>query len=386
MGGVGVRVAIAGGGTGGHVFPALSVVRELRAGADSVQVLWCGQVDSLEQRTAGADNIDFAAVAVGKLRRDRNPLRMINRANAVDMARVPLGVAQAVRGLRAFAPDVVLTTGGYVAVPVGVAAGVLRVPLVVHEQTVGLGLANQVLARAATAVAVTSEATIAVLSPRAAARAVVTGNPIRESVLAGSGLGAWERFGRGFDRGLPTVLITGGAQGAHQINSAVAEVLRPLLGQANVIHQAGAADLAGLQHTAASLPDELAGRYCVTDFIDGGGMADALALAEVVVCRAGAGTIAELTALGKAAVLVPLASSAGGEQARAARLLEQAGAAITVSGTVTGQSIGAAITVLLADPDARARLGKAARELGRPDAGQRLAGLVRAVAMREPFR
>ncbi|MGQ4616661.1 glycosyltransferase [Nocardia sp. R7R-8] len=381
-----VRVAIAGGGTGGHVFPALSVARELRAGADQVQVRWFGQADSLEQRTAAADDIDFTAVAVGKLRRDRNPLRMLTRANAVDMARVPVGVAQAVRRLRAFAPDVVLTTGGYVAVPVGVAAGVLRVPLVVHEQTVGLGLANRVLARAATAVAVTSEATVTMLPSRAAVRAVVTGNPVRESVLAGSGPAALDRFGRGFHRGLPTVLVTGGAQGAHQINTAVAGMLKSLLCQANVIHQSGGADLAGLQHTAAALPGELAGRYYVTDFIDGAGMADALALAEVVVCRAGAGTIAELTALGKPAVLIPLASSAGGEQVRAARLLAEAGAAITVTGTVTSETVGAAVAGLLTDPDARARVGKGARELGRPDAGQRLAGLVRAVAVGEPVR
>src|SRR5690606_21254759 len=141
------------------------------------------------------------------------------------------------------------------------------------------------------------------------------------------------------------------------------------------IHQAGAADLPALRDAAAALPGELARRYLVTDFIDGAGMADALALAAVVVCRAGAGTVAEMTALGQPAVLIPLASSAGGEQARAARLLEQAGAAITVSGTVSGQTVLAAVSGLLADPDARARLGKAARELGRPDAGGRLAGL-----------
>ncbi|WP_280453253.1 UDP-N-acetylglucosamine--N-acetylmuramyl-(pentapeptide) pyrophosphoryl-undecaprenol N-acetylglucosamine transferase [Nocardia cyriacigeorgica] len=380
-----MRVAIAGGGTGGHVFPALAVARELCAGDDPAQLLWLGQVNSLEQRTAAADGIDFTSVAVGKLRRERNPLRIFNRANIADMARVPAGVVQAVRRLRVFAPDVVLTTGGYVAVPVGVAAGVLRMPLVVHEQTVGLGLANRVLARAAAVVAVTSEATVALLPPRAATRAVVTGNPVRESVLAGSGPAALERFGGGFDRGLPTVLVTGGAQGARQINTAVAEALEVLLGRANVIHQAGAADLAALRDAATALPGELAGRYFVTDFIDSEGMADALALAEVVVCRAGAGTLAELTALGKPAVLIPLASSAGGEQARAARLLEQAGAAITVSGTVTGQAVSAAVGGLLADPEARARLGKAARELGRPDAGARLAGLVRAVAAGVPF-
>ncbi|WP_245668391.1 UDP-N-acetylglucosamine--N-acetylmuramyl-(pentapeptide) pyrophosphoryl-undecaprenol N-acetylglucosamine transferase [Nocardia xishanensis] len=380
-----MRVAIAGGGTGGHVFPALAVARDLRTGDGPAQVLWLGQADSLEQRTAVGDGIDFTSVVVGKLRRERNPLRMFNRANVTDMARVPVGVAQAVRRLRAFAPDAVLTTGGYVAVPVGVAAGLLRIPLVTHEQTVGLGLANRVLARAATAVAVTSEATVAVLPPRAAARAVVTGNPVRESVLAGSGPAALERFGGGFDHRLPTVLVTGGAQGAHQINIAIAESLEALLAQANVIHQAGAADLSVLQDVAAALPGELAGHYSVVDFVDGSGMADALALAEVVVCRAGAGTIAELTALGKPAVLIPLASSAGGEQARAARLLEQAGAAITVSGTVTGQTVSAAVGRLLADPDACAQLGKAARELGRPDAGARLAALVRAVAAREPI-
>ncbi|UGT58873.1 UDP-N-acetylglucosamine--N-acetylmuramyl-(pentapeptide) pyrophosphoryl-undecaprenol N-acetylglucosamine transferase [Nocardia asteroides] len=366
------------------MFPALAVARELREADDHVHVLWLGQADSLEQRTAAADGIGFSPVAVGKVRRERNPLRMLNRANATDMARVPVGVSQAVRRLRAFAPDVVLTTGGYVAVPVGVAAALLRIPLVTHEQTVGVGLANRVLSRAATAVAVTSEATIAVLSPRAADRAVVTGNPIRESVLAGSGQAALARFGRRFDRALPTVLVTGGAQGAHQINAAIAEVLESLLGQANIIHQAGAADLPMLQDAATALPSELAGRYVVVDFIDGVGMADALALAAVVVCRSGAGTIAELTALGKPALLIPLASSAGGEQARAARLLEQAGAAITVPGPVTGQTISTAVAGLLADPDARTRIGKAAREFGRPDAGARLAALVRAVAAGEP--
>ncbi|WP_308162709.1 UDP-N-acetylglucosamine--N-acetylmuramyl-(pentapeptide) pyrophosphoryl-undecaprenol N-acetylglucosamine transferase [Nocardia alni] len=381
-----MRVAIAGGGTGGHVFPALCVARELRAGADLVQLLWFGQTDSLEQRTAADDDIPFTAVAVGKLRRARNPLRMVTRANATDMARVPAGVVQAVRGLRAFAPDVVLTTGGYVAVPVGVAAGVLRIPLVVHEQTVGLGLANRLLARIATAVAVTSEATVPVLPTRAAARAVVTGNPVRESVLAGAGSAALDRFGPGFDPGLPTVLVTGGAQGAHQINTAIGEVVESLLVQANVIHQAGATGLAELQHRATALPSELARRYFVTDFIDGEGMADALALAEIVVCRAGAGTIAELTALGKPAVLIPLSSSAGGEQARAARLLAEAGAAITVPDTVTGERVGAAIAELLSDPDARARLGNAARGLGRPDAGQRLTGLVRTAAGDESVR
>ncbi|GAA1183651.1 hypothetical protein GCM10009664_57120 [Kitasatospora gansuensis] len=136
--------------TGGHTYPALTAIRTLQArlaaAGRSLDVLWVGTADGLEARVAPAEGIPFVSVATGKVRRSANPLKMISAANVKDMGRVPLGAAQARSIIADFRPDVVLATGGYVAVPVGLAAKVCGRPLVVHEQTVRLDLANRVLA------------------------------------------------------------------------------------------------------------------------------------------------------------------------------------------------------------------------------------------------
>ena len=375
---------VSGGGTGGHVFPAKSVVGALRdrvadAGG-SLRVLWVGAADSLESRVAAAEGIEFHAVATGKIRRARNPLRMLSAANARDMARVPLGVAQARRIVADFAPTVVFTSGGYVAVPVGLAAALRRLPLVVHEQTTRLGLANRLLARAASRVAVSTDSTLPLLPSSARASAVVTGNPVRPELLAGNADKAVHALGlHGFDRALPTVYVTGGAQGAAQINTLVQTSLPQLLAASNVIHQCGTAHLDALRRSAAALPDALARRYLLTAFV-GAELPDVLALADVVISRSGAGTLAELTALGKPAVLIPLASSAGGEQAYNARHLHEAGAALALLGEVSTQDLLAAVGPLLAGSGERAEMARRSRALGRPDAAQRLAEVVLAAA------
>ncbi|MEU8926690.1 UDP-N-acetylglucosamine--N-acetylmuramyl-(pentapeptide) pyrophosphoryl-undecaprenol N-acetylglucosamine transferase [Kitasatospora sp. NPDC048545] len=371
-----LRLVVTGGGTGGHTYPALTAVRTARARLASagraLDVLWVGTADSLESRVAASEGIAFAAVATGKIRRHRNPLRMVSPANVRDMARVPLGVAQARAVVSRFDPDVVLATGGYVAVPVGIAASLCRRPLVVHEQTVRLGLANRTLAGRAARIAVSSESTVPLLPETFRRIAVVTGNPVRPEVLTGDADKAIRALGLlGFRRDLPTVYITGGAQGSEQINGLVADVLPWLLTDANVIHQCGPANVEALRARAAGLPAELASRYLLTGFV-GPELPDVLALADVVVSRSGAGTIAELTALGKAAVLIPLASSAGNEQAHNARHLEEAGAAVALLGDVTPQLFHSAVERLLRDPALRAGVAERARSFGRPDAAERL--------------
>ncbi|WP_459801722.1 UDP-N-acetylglucosamine--N-acetylmuramyl-(pentapeptide) pyrophosphoryl-undecaprenol N-acetylglucosamine transferase [Herbidospora sp. RD11066] len=368
------RLIVSGGGTGGHTFPALTTVRALRArtAERGLDVLWVGAAGSLEERVATAEGIAFAPVATGKVRRARSVLGMLSAENARDMFRVPLGVYQACSIVRRFRPDVVLGTGGYVAVPVGVAARVCRVPLVIHEQTVRLGLANRVLARGAARVAVTAEASLDLLSAAARRRAVVTGNPVRAEVLTGR---ADRAPVDGFDLNLPTVYVTGGAQGARQINNLVTAILPWLLEHANVIHQCGPAEEPQVAAAAATLPPPLAERYRVQGFV-GAELPDVLALADVVISRSGAGTIAEVTALGKAAVLIPLASSAGNEQAHNASHLQKAGAAVAMLGEVTPEGLRAAIAPLLADPARRTALAAQARLHGRPDAAERLTDAV----------
>lgn len=378
------RLIVTGGGTGGHTYPALTAVRTLRArlaaSGRALEVLWVGKEGGLEQRVAAAEGIRFAPVATGKIRRDRNPLKMVSPANVKDMGRVPLGVAQARRIVADFHPDVVLATGGYVAVPVGLAAKFCRRPLVIHEQTVRLGLANRALTRAAARVAVSSESTLDLLTDSARRVAVVTGNPVRPEVFSGQpdkavqALGLW-----GFDRALPTVYVTGGAQGSAQINDLVRDILPWLLGRANVVHQCGESAAAGLREYAATLPRDLAPRYLVTEFV-GPELPDVLALADVVISRSGAGTIAELTALGKAAVFIPLASSAGNEQAHNARHLQEAGAAVALLDSVSADSLRGAVAPLLAEPERCAAMAQQARSHGRPDAADRLVDVVLSAA------
>ncbi|MFE4658859.1 glycosyltransferase [Streptomyces hydrogenans] len=375
---------VTGGGTGGHTYPALTAVRTMRdrmsAEGRGLEVLWVGDAGGLEARVAPAEGIPFATVATGKVRRARNPLKMLSAANVKDMAKVPLGIAQARKLVAEFRPDVVLATGGYVAVPAGLAARMCRRPLVLHEQTVRLGLANRQLASSATRIAVSSESSLPLLAEAVRGVAVVTGNPVRPEVLTGRADKAVEGLGlAGFDQRLPTVYVTGGAQGAQQINGVVGDALEWLLERANVIHQCGPANASGLRQLADRLPETLRRRYHLTGFV-GGELPDVLALADVVISRSGAGTLAELTALGKPAVFVPLATSAGNEQAHNARHLEEVGAAVALVGDVSADRLKDAVGPLLTDPGRREAMGQRAREQGRPDAADRLVDVLLSAA------
>lgn len=378
------RLVVTGGGTGGHTYPALTAVRALRArlaeAGAALDVLWVGTPDGLEARVAAGEGIAFKTVATGKVRRSKNPLKLVSPANVRDMSRVPLGIAQARSIVSKFAPHAVLATGGYVAVPVGLATRLCNRPLVVHEQTVRLGLANRSLARHATRIAVSSESTVPLLPEAVRDAAVVTGNPVRPEVFTGDADKAVHALGLdGFNRSLPTVYVTGGAQGSQQINSLVGDLLPWLLERANIIHQCGLANVGELRQRAQALPAPLAARYLLTGFV-GAELPDVLALADVVISRSGAGTIAELTALGKAAVFVPLATSAGNEQEHNARHLHDAGAAVALIGDATPGALGDAVAPLLADAGVRAEMARCARSHGRPDAAERLVDVILSAA------
>ncbi|MFI8437133.1 UDP-N-acetylglucosamine--N-acetylmuramyl-(pentapeptide) pyrophosphoryl-undecaprenol N-acetylglucosamine transferase [Streptomyces sp. NPDC079020] len=377
---------VTGGGTGGHTYPALTAVREMetvmQAHGASVDVLWVGTAQGLEARVAPAEGIPFETVPTGKLRRSSNPLKMINTENMRDMGRVPKGVMEARTIARRFQADVILSTGGYVAVPVGFAARATRTPLVIHEQTVRLGLANRVLARSATAVALSSENSLKLLPDSVAASAVVTGNPVRPAVFTGDSAKAIPALGMtGYNPALPTVYITGGAQGSEQINGMIRDNLPWLLAVANVIHQCGPTWVEKSRLAAAELAPELHARYWVDGFV-GPELPDVLALASVVVARSGAGTISELTALGKPSVLVPLASAAGNEQEHNALHLQQAGAAVALTGDgANALALRAVLEPVLSNPQQRDVMAQAARAMGKPDAAARLVEVLLSVAL-----
>ena len=245
-----------------------------------------------------------------------------------DAGRVPLGVAQSLPKLRRFRPDVVFSTGGYVGVPAVVAGRMLNIPAITHEQTAILGLATRINARFSRSVALSYEST-----PRPSTRkggsVAVTGNPIRSWLRRGDVTKARSIFD--LQGQLPLLYITGGAQGALAINDVVAEALDQLLDMVEVVHQTGPArfnrSYKELTKRRASLPASRAARYHLTESI-ADELAHLYAAADIVLGRSGAGTVAELAALGKPSILVPLPGAT--EQRENARSLEAASAAIVV--------------------------------------------------------
>ena len=373
-----IKILVTGGGSSGHISPALAIIKtigDLAAGADwRPQFRYIGGTRGIERQQITAAGIEFVGVATGKLR------RYFSMENLTDLCRIPIGVAQALREVARFGPHVLLSTGGYVGVPAVLAAYMLRVPILTHEQTVQVGLANRITARFATTIALTFESARQELPPPLRDKAIVTGNPVRPLIFGGDGAAAvdWAGFTRA-DDGMPTIYITGGSQGARIINRAAEAALPDLLGFCRVIHQCGQQpdgeqqDYDRLEQAAAQLPPELRRRYHFTRFV-GVEIKDVFALADLVVGRAGAGTIAEICVLGKPALYIPLVPTGGDEQTRNAQACAAAGAAtIIAQADLSGARLLAELQPLLADRARLAAMGHAALSLGRPDAARAVA-------------
>lgn len=360
-----LRILIAGGGTGGHVLPAVAVVEEIRRRALSVELLWVGSHEGVERSIAQRNDIPFKAIQTGKLR------RYVSVRTVTDAIRVPIGTIQAWSVVRSFDPHVIYSTGGAVSVPTVIAGR--RRPILTHEQTAQIGLANRTASRFADVFAVGFEETAELARP-AHRHVVVTGNPVRSSLKTGDRDRAFAAFNLSPD--LPVVYVTGGARGATPLNDRIAEVLPRLLEVAQVVHQTGPRsanqDLDKLTRRQAGLDASLADHYVVREFI-GQELPDLYAITDLLVGRAGAGTVSELAAMGLPSVLVPLPGTWGDEQHKNAGILEKAGAAIVLEQHATDATrLGNEIVSLIADPPRRRQMADAARTVDRPDAAAAL--------------
>jgi UDP-N-acetylglucosamine--N-acetylmuramyl-(pentapeptide) pyrophosphoryl-undecaprenol N-acetylglucosamine transferase len=379
-----VKILVTGGGTSGHISPALAVIAELRTRAQredfELQLLYIGSQNGPERALVEAVGVPFQGVASGKLR------RYASVQNLRDALKVPLGIAQSLRAVRAFAPDVILATGGYVAVPPVIAGGMLKRPVVIHEQTTQIGLANRIAARFALKIALSFERAQDELSPSMRSKVVITGNPVRESIFNGdpNRASAWAGFDPQDD--IPTLYVTGGSQGARVINRAVEGALPQLLATCRIIHQCGQQpanmeqDFDRLTRARDALPPHLQRRFFVTRFVRDE-LADVFALCDLALSRAGAGTVAELCALGVPAVYVPLVPTGGDEQTKNARMCDSAGAARIISQAVcNAESVLQVVPPLLANKTQLEAMGRAATTLHTPGAAQRLADLTLSLA------
>lgn len=364
-------VLVSGGGTGGHVNPALAVAETLREGG--IRVVFVGTPTGLEQRLVPAAGFALHTVPASPL---RGQAAVARARAAADVVRAGASVARLARAEGAVAA---LAFGGYTAGPLAAGARLARTPLVVHEQNAVPGLANRLAARWAQAVAVSMPG-VAERFPRPE-RVVLTGNPIRGDLLGGRLPDRTPAAVRlGLDPRRRTLLVFGGSLGSRRLNDAVLEATEhwPEPVGLQVLHAAGERD--GTRVEAAWRARDRHGLHVVTHRYLAS-MADAYAAADVVVCRAGASTVAELTAVGVPAVLVPYPHAAADEQTANAQALAQAGGAVHVpDAALDGPRLVAEVAPLLADRDRTATMAAAARELGRPDAAQAVARLVRDAA------
>ncbi len=388
-----LKILVTGGGTGGHVSPALATIGAIRqlaaeslagSGAWTPEFRYLGSYGGVEQGLAEAAGVPFTGVQSGKLRRASSVRGLLTFKNFTDALRVPVGIGQAVTEVRKFWPDVVLATGGYVSVPTVIAAGLLRRPVLIHEQTVQIGLANRIAARFASRIALTFEGAAAELPPSLRRKSFVSGNPVRPVIFGGDPARAVSRFGfSAAEDALPTIYVTGGAQGAQSINRAVEAALPALLTTCRVVHQCGKQDGERMAGVRASLPPALQTRYAAVPFV-GDEIGDIFALADLLVGRSGAGTVTEAAAVGLPALFIPLVPTGGDEQTRNARRSVDAGAAVILpSGELDGPRLLSEIRALLSNPARLTAMGQSALTLATPNAARELAEAVLALAGQE---
>jgi UDP-N-acetylglucosamine--N-acetylmuramyl-(pentapeptide) pyrophosphoryl-undecaprenol N-acetylglucosamine transferase len=364
------RVLLAGGGTGGHVYPSLAVAEALRDAAPEIDIEFIGTERGLEARAVPEAGWPLTVVEA----------RPLARKASLATLQLPLVLARATgqvtRRIRDGQVRAALVFGGYTSVPLALAALRTRIPLIVHEQNSVPGLANRLAARWARSVAVTFPASVDRF-PRPD-RVVVTGNPVRPGFSADAGERGREEglAAFGLERGRRTLLAFGGSQGARRINQALVDAVGRWGApeRLQILHVTGRGGAEAARAAWDAVEHGPLVVRCV-DFVDR--MELAYAAADVVLCRSGASTLAELTVCGLPSVLVPYPHATDDHQTVNARDLAAAGGAVVVAdGDLDGGTLVTACEPLLLDDDRRMAAAEAARRFARPDAAAAVAALV----------
>ena len=364
-----MRVLFAGGGTGGHIYPALALARHLVA-TDRAEILFVGTEHGMEKELVPAAGFRLETI----------PVVGMQRRLSLQTGRVVFLAASAVlasrRILRQFKPNLVVGTGGYVAGPVVLAAALARIPTVIHEQNAIPGLTNILLSRIAGRVCLSFPGTEHYF-PRPK-RTVFTGNPRASEAAAATGKGASDVFLRP-DR--PVFLCVGGSHGSAKLNQAFSEAVGQVLaaGDAQAVYITGKRYFAELEAKLAPLTLRFPNRLQILPYHPD--LPELLSRTDLLICRAGATTLAEITALGVPAVLVPSPNVTNNHQEHNAKFLAEQGAAVLLKESqLSGQSLAELMMELLSDGKRLKKMAAASRALGVRDAAERMAAIIRKLA------
>lgn len=353
-----MRFVVSGGGTGGHIYPALAISRGLKEKYPGAEVLYIGTTEGMEADIVCKENLPFRGIVASGLE------RKLSLHNLLVLWQAGRGFWQAAGIIRQLRPDAVIGTGGYVCGPVVLAAALSRVPTLIHEQNAFPGITNRILSRFAGRVAVTFADSIKYFPSRNKVR--LTGLPVRPEILAADRKNALEKLG--LNHGCFLLLSFGGSRGARTINEAMVSVIKKFANnpRLSIIHVTGTLGYQEFMDNVAASGISLGNIGNVTIMSYAYNMQDALAAANLVVGRAGAATLAELSVMGIPSILVPYPHAAENHQEFNARALEKENAALVVlDRELNGEVLCGKVAELLDNQDKLSAMSAASKRLGK---------------------
>ncbi len=367
-----MRILLTGGGTGGHLFPLLAVTRQIKkliaqniwqippGEGEKVDFVFVGPI-SIEEEIFLKENITVKKIFSGKWRRYNS------WENIIDIFKLPLGFCQALWHLFWLMPNAVFSKGGYGSVPVVLAAWIFRIPILIHESDAVPGLANRLCAKFASRIAISfSEAESFFPTQKTA----LTGNPVREDIQNGSFEEAKKIFNLVGAKHL--ILVLGGSQGAQALNNTILDSLNHLLTRCEIIHQCGIANFEEIKQFFNNQPWPQ--EYHPVPFLNEEELRAAYAAADLIISRAGAGSIAEIALIGKPSILIPLPNAAADHQTKNAQSFFRAGATIFIEQeNLTPGLLQNEIFSLLDKPEVLKQMAQKAKQFARPEAALQIA-------------
>lgn len=374
-----MRILLAGGGTGGHIMPLAAVARRIKENigeSEELEFLFIGPKGKLEKELFKKENIPVKQITVGKLR------RYPSSKNFVDIFfKIPFGIVQALGLVFWYMPDIVFSKGGFASFPTVLACFLCWIPIIIHESDAVPGLANKICGKMARIVAVSFPETKEYFPKKS----IITGNPVRKFLFEGNKTEGVKIFN--LIEARPTILVLGGSQGAEKINNVLVQALPELLERYQIIHQCGEANFEKIKRaTDDILKPPLSEFYHLKRFLTDE-LKHAFAAADLVVSRAGAGTISEIMALKKPSILIPLRGAAADHQTKNASILAHFGAARMLSEeNLAPHLFVSEIDYLMRDPSVLEDMAARAGKLSIKDATERLAHLTVDLARGKLFK
>ncbi len=368
-----MKILFTGGGTGGHVLPIVGITREIRRiySQKDLQFFYVGPKDEFGAIFLSHEGIEIKNVLAGKIRRYLDWKTVLQ--NLADLLfKIPLGTLQSFFYVFFLAPDLIFSKGGFGSIPGVVSSWLLRVPIFLHESDVTPGLANRFISHFALEIFVSFPRT-EYFPPK---KMIQVGNPIRREILEGKREESQRFFKLSGEK--PVIFIAGGSQGAQRINDKILEILPELSNNFEILHQCGEKNLVEVKAEAkAIMPKELEKNYHLFSFLKEEQLRRAYAACDLIISRAGSGSIFEIAALGKASILIPLPEAAQNHQVNNAYAYAEKGAAIVMEETnFTSHFFLEKLKYLFSHPEELEKMQKTAKEFAKPQAAKIIAAYI----------